>query len=509
MQESRRDRALKNVSITTSCQVLYIIVSFVCRTVFTNTLGVEYLGLNGLFSNILTMLSFVELGMGSALVYKMYKPLAMNDEYTLCVYIRFYKKIYTLIAIIVAVIGLSLIPFLRFIVKAPNIEINITVLYMLFLLDTVISYLYVYKKSILIADQKNYVVAIYTQVFNVIMNVGQIIILLITHNFIFYLVFKILCDWLNNYFCSRHAEREYPYINNQVKDSIPDSDKKELKESIKGLFFGKIASVAFDGTDNIFISAFVGVSSVGIVSNYSLILTTINSLLNQVFYSLTSSIGNLGATSVREDVRNVLRRIYFINTLLYGYLFVGMVLVLRMFVVDIWVGPEYSLTITTVTLLVLELCLRGMHYPVYMTRTAMGLFHQMKYIPPICAVLNIALDLILGINFGITGIIIATVVSRCFTRFADITVLYKEYLGCKRSAYYRHHLKFLILILFCSIVSYLCIAPIRIEVLVIEFIVKVIIITVIYWGIMVLVFHNSSEYKYYYELICSKFRRRG
>ena len=134
-------------------------------------------------------------------------------------------------------------------------------MYLLFLVDTIISYLYAYKKSILIADQKNYIVAIYTQIFNVIMNVGQIIILLMTHNFTFYLVFKIICDWLNNVFCSRYAEKKYPYINNPVKESISEPDKKELKENIKGLLLGKIASVAFDGTDNVFISAFVGVST--------------------------------------------------------------------------------------------------------------------------------------------------------------------------------------------------------------------------------------------------------
>lgn len=164
MQNSRANKALKNVSITTLCQIMYILVSFVCRTVFTKTLGAEYLGVNGLFSNVLTMLSFVDLGMGSALVYKMYKPLAMNDEHMLCVYIRFYKKVYIGIAIVVAIIGLGLIPFLNNIVNAPNIDTSIIVLYLLFLLDTIISYLYAYKKSILIADQKNYIVAIYTQI---------------------------------------------------------------------------------------------------------------------------------------------------------------------------------------------------------------------------------------------------------------------------------------------------------------------------------------------------------
>lgn len=504
MQDTRTNMALKNVSITTLCQIMYILVSFICRTVFTKTLGAEYLGVNGLFSNILTMLSFVELGMGSALVYKMYKPLAMNDEHMLCVYIRFYKKIYIGIALIIAVIGLWLIPFLNNIVNAPDIDVNITFLYLLFLVDTIISYLYAYKKSILIADQKNYIVAIYTQIFNVIMNVGQIIILLMTHNFIFYLVFKIICDWLNNVFCSRYAEKKYPYINIPVKESISESDKKELKESIKGLLFGKIASVAFDGTDNIFISAFVGVSTVGIMSNYTLILSTINSLLNQVFYSLTSSIGNLGVTSEKKVVQSVLKRIYFVNTILYGYLFVGMIVLLRTFVVDIWVGKEYDMLFITVILLVLELCLRGIHYPVYMTRTAMGLFHQLKYVPLVCAVLNIGLDFVLGINFGLSGIVLATVIARCITRAADIKVLYKHSFNTSCLSYYSYHLRSLLLIFFCTGICYWVISLVNTGVILGDFILKAVIVTIIYWVIILLVYCKSPEGKYYYGLIRTK-----
>lgn len=501
MQTTRTNKAIKNVSVTTICQITYIIVNFICRTVFTKVLGAEYLGLNGLFSNILTMLSFVELGMGSALVYKMYKPLAEHDEHMLCVYLQFYKKIYRVIAIVVAALGICVIPFLKYIVDIPKIEINIKLLYLLFLMDTVISYLYVYKKSILIADQKNYVVAVYTQIFNVIMNIGQIIILLITHNFIHYLIFKIICDWLNNVLCSKRAEREYPYINNKVNESIPECDKEELKEDIKGLLLSKIASVAFDGTDNIFISAFVGVTSVGIVSNYTLILTTINSLLNQVFYSLTASIGNLGVNAEKHVVRNVLRRIYFVNALLYGYLFAGMVILLKMFVMDIWVGEEYYLPQFTIVLLVVELCLRGMHYPVYMTRTALGMFHQKKFIPPVCAILNIGLDFILGLNFGIAGIITATIISRFVTRAIDIQVLYKEYFKISSFTYYNYHLKFLLFIVVCTVMAYFSVSAFVIKPVVLRFIVEIIVVSIIYWGSAWLWFRKTSEFEYCYGII--------
>lgn len=505
-KQTRTHMAFKNASITMICQIIYIVVSFVCRTVFTKVLGAEYLGLNGLFTNILTMLSFVELGIGSAIVYKMYKPLESYDKKMICIYAHFYKKIYTIIGLVVAVLGLGVLPFLKYIVDAPNIEINIHLLYLLFLTDTVISYFYVYKKSILIADQKNYIVAIYTQIFNVIMNVGQIIILLLTHNFILYLLFKILCDWLTNVACSIRTEKEYPFINDKVDGNVSKKDKNELIQSVKGLLLGKVASVAFDGTDNIFISMFSGVSTVGIISNYTLILTTLNNLFNQVFFALTSSIGHLGVNSDKSKVESVLKKLYFLNALLYGYLFVGMALLLRMFVMDIWIGSKYNLSFITVLFILSELVLRGIHYPVYMTRTAMGLFHQMKYIPPICAVINISLDFVLGMNYGVSGIFLATIVSRLITRATDIFVLYNYTFNKSSISYYLNHLKTLLFIIICTIISnvFIQFCNVLSMPVFLRFVLNIIIITIVFWGLVFIFYKNTQEYQYYFALINKK-----
>jgi hypothetical protein len=488
------------------CQIVYIVISFICRTIFTKILGAEYLGINGLFSNILTMLSFVELGMGSALVYKMYKPLKEKDEHQLCIYMNFYKKVYTWIAVIVALIGLSMVPFLNDIVEAPDLDLNIRVIYVLYLADTVISYLYVYKKSILIADQKNYVVAVYTQIFNIIMNVLQILILLCTYNFIHYLLIKILCDWLNNVFCSKRASKDYPYIDNKTVEGISDADKAELKKDIKGLLLGKIASVAFDGTDNIFISEFAGIASVGIVSNYTLILSTFNGLLNHVFSSLTSSIGQFSVDMDPRTVEKLMKKIYFANVILYGYLFIGMTLLLKTFVMDIWVGKEYVLSDITVFLLIVELSLRGIHFPLYITRTAMGLFGQMAWMGPVGAFINICLDVVLGRYYGIAGIIMATIIARILTRTADVYVLYKCKFQKTMMSYYAMHIKYLLFILLCTGVCGVCLDVLTGMPAIGRFIFGIAIISVIYVGLVVVVFRNSEEFKYYFTMVRDKCR---
>lgn len=505
-EKSKIEIALKNVSITLVSQIVYIIVSFICRTIFTEILGAEYLGLNGLFSNILTMLSFVELGMGSALVYKLYKPLKKQDTHMLIIYMNFYRKVYYIIAFIIACLGVCVTPFLNHLVDSPNIGIDIRVLYLLYLLDTVISYLYAYKKSILIADQKNYIVVLYTQIFNIIMNIGQIGILAFTQDYIMYLLFKVLCNWLSNVICSKQAEKIYPFIKEKTKKKISEFDKKELKENVKGLLIAKIASVSFDGTDNIFIAKYVGIASVGIVSNYTLILTILNGLFNQMFYSLTASIGNLGVDSPKEHVEEVLKRLYFVNAILYGYMGIGMTLLLRTFVVDIWIGEEYILSFFTIFLFVWELCLRGMHYPLYMTRSALGLFSQMKKVPFFCALLNIILDFCGGRFYGVDGIIIATIISRIIVRAADVCVLYRYAFEMSMLKYYVTHLKFLLSVLVCAVFSSFICGLFEVKNVILGFITDIVIISFIYGNVMYWIYRKSDEFYYYKNYILKKIK---
>jgi O-antigen/teichoic acid export membrane protein len=502
-----REKAIKNSSITLICEIAYIIMSFICRTIFIRTLGSEYLGLNSLFSNILTVLSFVDLGLGSALVYKLYRPLNDGNEHLLAIYMNFYKKAYRVIALIVALIGLSLIPFLRYIVDAPEVNIDVRLIYLLFLADTVISYLYVYKKSLLIADQKNYIVEIYTQSINLVMNIAQIIMLVFTKNYVLYLVVKIICDWLNNYLCSKRAEREYRFLRLQTNEGISKEDKIEIKNSVKGLLLNKVSSVIFGGTDDIFISIFEGIRVVGVVSNYTLITVTVNSLLNKVFYSLTSSIGNLAVSSSMDEVENSLKRLYFINTAIYGYVFIGMIVLLQNFVTKIWLDQQYYLSETVVVFLILELVLRGLHYPVYMVRTSLGLFKQLKYIPLICAALNLGLDFSLGSHFGVLGIILSTIIARYISRITDVYVVYHYGFGKSMREYYVVHFKWIVCLGSGAICLFLMCQNIVLVNVSLDFIVKYVIITIVYFTAMILLTRKTDEYLYIKTLIEDKLNK--
>ena len=328
--------------------------------------------------------------------------------------------------VIIAVTGIALIPFLHYLVQAPDVKESLTLLYVLYLLNTLVSYVYVYKKSVLIADQKDYIVSIYTQFFNIVMNVLQIIFLLLTRNFIVYCLIHTVCVLLNNLTCAKKAEKLYPALHNRTINSISVAEKKSLMQDVKGLLLTKVASVTFSGTDNLFISAFIGIEYVGILSNYLLLLSTFNGIMNKIFYSVTASIGNLAVTGTPKQMENIVKKMFFLNTAVYGYLCLGTVLLVKQFVTEIWLTPQYTLSQTVILIMVVELFLRSIHYPLYTTRTAMGCFSQYRIWFAIMAGVNILLDFWWIKPFGIAGLFAATLLCRAVTYWIDLWVVYHQ-----------------------------------------------------------------------------------
>lgn len=499
MNNSRTQNALKNSLVTTLCQVVHLIASFIGRTALTKILGAEYLGINGLFTNVLTILSFAELGIGSTLVYRMYKPLADGDKRKLAAYTQLYKKIYTAIIAIVSICGIAVIPFLKYIVKAPNVKENLILLYVLYLLDTIFTYAYVYKKSILIADQKSYIVSIFTQIFNIIMNIVQCIVLIITHSFIWYFAVRLVCNLLNNISCSRYAQRQYPFIAQKEIVPIEKEEIDGLKKDVKGLMLTKVASTAFSGTDNIFISAFIGIDSVGVLSNYTMILNMINGLMNSIFNSISASIGNLNTTGNTEQTEKVLKRLWFINTCFYGYISVAMIILIREFVTEIWFDKQYYLSMAIVITAVIELFYRSIHFPVYTVRTSMGLFSEYKWLFAAAAALNIILDFLLVKPLGIVGLFLATILCRGVTYVTDIQVVYK--IGFKKSpaSFYKNVAVWSVyLLILCSGLFVLC-GRIVIDGI-IGFIIRGLIITAVYFVSFAVLFHKNDGFVYFKDL---------
>ena len=243
MSSSRTKNVSINMVTALFCQVVNLCLNFVSRTYFIQALGAEYLGVNGLFSNVLSILSFAELGIGNALVFSMYKPLAVGDHQKLTSLMALYKKAYRIIALVVAVTGLLYIPFMEYTIKDhPNIPENLYIIYLLFLCNTVVSYLVVYKKSIITADQKNYIVLIASEIPHIIQIVAQIAVLIIYHSFIGFLVIQIAFTFVGNLACAIIANKKYPYILNKP-DPLDKEERSEIFRNIRSMAMYKFGSI--------------------------------------------------------------------------------------------------------------------------------------------------------------------------------------------------------------------------------------------------------------------------
>ncbi len=495
MNNSRTKNSMRNMSFGAMSQIVNTILSFVARTVFINILGKEYLGVNGLFTNILTILSFAELGIGNAIIFSMYKPVANNEKEKVKALMKLYQKSYNIIGIVVIIIGALITPFLGFIIKeTPNISENISIIYLLFLANTALSYFFTYKKSIIMAHQKDYIINIYEIAFYIVKNILQVVFLYLTRNFIIYLLIQIICTFVENLAISLKATKDYKYLKERNVEEISKQEKKDIFKNVKALVYYKFGSVVLNGTDNIIISSMLGVATVGIVSNYSLILTAATSLLSKLLNGITSSVGNLNAVGETETKEKTFKELFFTTTWIFGFCSIGLALFLNEFIM-IWLGNEYLLDYMVVIALALHFYINGMQFAGYTYRTTMGLFNEGKYTAIIAAILNIALSIILCKIIGLAGIFFATSISRLVTTtWFDPYIVYKYNFKKKPYRYYAQYFVNFIKIAIVYTISYFILKNIPIDGIK-GFVIKLIIYTITSNIIFAILFANTKEFK--------------
>ena len=425
MQESRTKNSIKNISFNIISQILAILLGFVSRSVFLYCLSVEYLGIQGLFSDILSMLSLADLGLNTVMAYTLYKPLAENDQKKIAGLITFYKKVYTVIAASITIIGLCLIPFLKYLINLDTEIPHITTYYILYLANTVASYLVVYKTAVLSADQKTYVLTKYNLAFSVAKTVLGIVILLLTRNYLLYLISSVVLTYLQNFYASFKAQQMYPYINEKVE--LEKSETGSIFKDIKSAFIYKISVALITATDNMLISVIVSTAMVGYYSNYIMVVTKITALVNTIFYSLTASLGNLVISSNESKRYEIFNIMQTVSTFLSTFCVIG-ILFLEQNFIRLWLGSEYLLDDTVLFAIVFNFYLSILLLPIWVYGDATGLYIKLKYIVLITGILNIILSIVLGKIFGLAGILIATSLSRLLTYFwYEPKLLFKIY----------------------------------------------------------------------------------
>ena len=492
---SRIKNTTINSTVAIISKILTFLLQFICRTVFIKVLSTEYLGVNGLFTNILTILSFAELGIGNAIIFKLYKPIAEDDKEKVKTYMKFYQKAYILIGIVILIIGIMIIPFLKYMVNdVPDIKENIYFIYVLFLANSIISYFFTYKKSIIIGYQKEYVTTIINLIVIVIQNIVQIGILITTKNYILYLLIQIIATFLDNFIASKKADKMYPFIKENKYKKISKIEEKNIFTDVKSLILYKIGYILSNGTDNIIISAFVRVSEVGLLSNYTTITTAITTFLSSFFNSFTASVGNLNAGDDKEKKESIFYQILLLSFLIYGFVSIAIILLSNDFI-SIWLGNDYILDLSICLALGFNMYVDGMRFVNYTFRNTMGLFKKGRFIPLISSISNIVLSVILVQYIGIFGVLIATGLTRLFiTTMYDPYLLHKYKFNTSSKRYYLTYLYYLAIAIIDFFVCKIVLSKILVGGI-LGFIIKGILIMIITYIVFLIFVFKMKEFK--------------
>lgn len=496
----RTKNSMINISCSMVGQIIHILIQFFVRAIFIQLLGIEYLGVNGLFSNILAMLALAELGVGNAIIFSMYKPLAQKDEKTIKALMNLYSKAYRLIAAVIFVLGIMVVPFLKYIIKeAPNVSENLILLYFLFLMNSLTTYFFAYKRSLIIADQKEYIVTIWTQIFSIVANVLQIIFLYLTRNFVVYLGIQIAISLLTNLYLAHKANQLYPILKDKEKVELGKAEKESIMKNIKALILYKIGALLTIGLDNIIISSFMGIAWVGIYCNYTLIVDKLTSILSQIFTSMTASVGNLNAEDDMNKKEVIYRVMLYLAFWLFGISGICVYILINPFI-TIWIGEAYLLDELTVIIIALGFYFYGIHNPTMVYRNAMGLYVQGKFRPIIGAVVNGIVSVLLVGSWGIKGVVLGTLMSRLLVlSWYEPLVIYKHGLQRSVKSYYMKYLYYSLLFTIGAVLSRFSIAYLPGEGMIV-FILKAIIAILISGLVFLVATFRTVEFQYLWQI---------
>lgn len=411
----RTRNSLLNIIVSFGSQAVNIILLFFSRRVFLSYFTEEYLGVNGLFTEILTVLSLAELGIGTAMMYGLYEAVAKDERQEICRLMNLYKRLYTHVGAAVAGIGLLLLPFLEYLIKDNQIP-YIRWIYLLYLTDSVVSYFLSYKQTIIQANQKSFVVSGITQGVRCVQIILQIISIVIFKNFYIYLGIQIAGQICNNVVLAKVSGHMYPYIKGN-QEGLPDKEKIQgIYRHIRAMAVHKFGGVFVSNTDNLIISAFVGLGTVGLYSNYKMVLNSLRLCFSYIYNAFTASIGNLAVTENNEQVQKVYNCLNFFMSMMYGWAAICLFLLFNPFI-GLFFGERFLLSAPVVAIIVLDFYLHGMRQMTLRFRDGMGLYWYDRYKPFFEVLINLTISLLLVRKYEIAGVILGTVISSLLTNF--------------------------------------------------------------------------------------------
>ena len=494
MKIERTKNATKNIIFGLILKLYQILVPFAIRTVMIKFLGIEYLGLNSLFTSILQVLNLAELGIGSAMVFSMYKPIAIDDNEKICALMNLYKLYYRIIGLIVLIIGLVICPFVPYLIKGElPAGMNVYVLYLLNLLATVFSYwLFAYKNSILQAHQRQDVISKVTLTVNTIQYILQIIAICLFRNYYLYVVLLLLAQIVINIYTAYKSNKLYPHF--RAEGKLAKSEIKEINQRVKDLFTAKLGSVIINSADSIVISAFLGLNTLAIYSNYYYIMNAIIVILAVVYNAILASIGNSLVTENIDKNHNDFMIFTFGNNWLVGWGSVCLLCLYQPFM-EIWMGRDMMFPFSIVIIFTVYFYSWMFNKIGNTYKNAAGMWREDFWKPYVSSVVNLILNIILVNTIGISGVLISTIVATVFIETPwETYVLYKYMFKRSVFSYIKQLCSGVVVTILSMIVTYSICSMIFLENIVLVFIIRMIICFIVPNIIYILCFCRTKEF---------------
>lgn len=447
--------AKRNIAFGIMNKVILMILPFVIRSVINIFLGAKYLGLNSLFSSILSVLALSELGFSGAMVYHMYKPIADNDQDKINALLNLYRKVYRVIGLVIICIGCALIPFLHLLINDTVPEnINVYAVYMIELANTALSYfLFGYKQSLLVAYQREDIKSIINLVVQASLQFSQAALIIITHNYYFYILCLPLFTAVNNVWIGIITKKMFPDA--KCEGNLDRNTLDNIKKLVAGSFIQKACATTRNSLDSICVSAYLGLTLTAIYNNYYVVFNGVRAITYIAADALAGGIGNHVVIKTKEENYEELKRIDFLYMIISGWCTIFLLCLFQPFM-RVWMGEKMQLPMISVVLFCIYFYTVKIGDMKSIYTTARGLWWKMKYRSIFETITNLVLNVGLGKLMGINGIIIGTAISLVACNFTwGAKILFDDYFGRKNLYnYFLYHLKYAILTFVFAFMTY-------------------------------------------------------
>ena len=511
---------LKNFSSRIAIYLATTLLSFLTRTVFIYCLGEEYTGINGLFISILTVLNLAELGVGSSIVFAMYKPVAENDTEKIKTLMDFYRRAYRIVGFVFLTVGLGLIPALPYLAKGSTGLVDLRIVYVLSLLKTVCSYwFYGYKSAILTPTQKGYILTLWSVVYSAAESLIQMASLLLLRadpalSYYIYCGISLVGAVVNNLVIRQIVDREFPYLREKTIAPLSGEERTGILKNVVGMATNRICQVLNDGIDSTIISALAGIVYTGVYSNYLLIKGMVNKCLYMIFSSMHASVGNFCATESTERKEEFFKTLHFTYFWLYGFCTISLWVLFRPFIAGVWLhNTKWLLSENAEFLVILNFLIEGLAGAVVKYRDVNGLYWQTRYRYAFSSVLNMALSILLvgPMHMGVSGALLGTTVSLLVMLSFDPVLVYREVFHKTAGEFYRLYLRDLAIVLATGCLVKAVTLPFGAYTFG-NFLIKAVCCAVIPNGLWILLFRKTEPYRYLRDKamgVVGKVLRRG